>query len=113
VAGLASAPFIGIEYRDLLSELIDTGTGDPLRWSAPRVEDALEWSPGYGNYVPVECQLDVPDLLRAFIPFVHAKSRIGQGWTDQSLAVIDQRRLAYKRDVLRDAGYYDADDEGA
>jgi hypothetical protein len=108
-----SAPFKGFEYRHLLSELIDTGTGDPLRWSVPRVHDALEWSPDFEDYAPVECQLDVPDLLRAFISFAHAKSGIRDGLTAEALTVIDDLRLTYKRNVLREAGYYDADDEGA
>lgn len=106
------APFADAEYRVILGELLDTGCGDPLRWSAPRVSEVLAW-PDLDDYVCVECRLDVPDILRAFIPFVHAKSGIREGLTAEALTVIDEMRLPYKRDVLRGAGYYDADDQGA
>lgn len=112
-ASTHGAYFADSEYRDILEELIETGAGDPLRWSARRVRWALEYPPSVGCYVSVECLLVVPDMLRAFIPFAHAKSRIREGLTTEALAVIDRMSLAYEQDVLREAGYYDADDEGA
>ena len=37
----SAAPFTDSSHRELLLELIETGTGDPLRWSAARVERAI------------------------------------------------------------------------
>lgn len=54
--------------------------------------------------------LDVPDLLRAFIPFVHAQSGIRDELTSRTLAVIDALRSSYKRDLLKRADYCSLDD---
>lgn len=62
-------PFDRFDHRELLGEMIEGG--DPLRWSEPRVEKALQWLPGSYNMAP-EAVLDAPDLLRAFIPVAHA-----------------------------------------
>jgi hypothetical protein len=40
-ASRAGAPFDDYDHRELLDELLETGTGDPLRWSATRIEQAL------------------------------------------------------------------------
>uniref|UniRef100_A0A5Q5BFR0 Uncharacterized protein n=2 Tax=unclassified Mycobacterium TaxID=2642494 RepID=A0A5Q5BFR0_MYCSS len=100
-------------YRYLLQELLETGTGDPLRWSMTRIRETLGDPMFFHEYIPVECVLDVPDLLRAFIPFAHARSEIRQGLTAEALAVIGEMRLGYKRTVLREAGWWDTDYEGA
>lgn len=97
----AAAPFRERSHRQLLDELVETGTGDPLRWSASRVGRALADPSDYGEVMPVEVALDAPDLLRAFIPYVHAQSGIRDELTARTLSVIDEVRSSYKRAVLR------------
>lgn len=62
--------------EDLLLDLTDSGTGDPLRWSAARIARVLDGVPCYDEHLPLENVLEVPELLRAFIPFAHAESGI-------------------------------------
>ncbi|BBX27404.1 hypothetical protein GCM10009632_39470 [Mycolicibacterium alvei] len=109
----SAAPFADRGHRDLLLELIETGCGDPLRWSEVRVERAIG-SPYYDDsYTPLEVVLDAPDLLRAFIPFAHAQSGIREELTAHTIAVIDQLRSRYKKDILRQAeNYWSLDDAG-
>ena len=59
---------------------------------------------------PLEVALDAPDLLRAFIPYAHAQSGIRDELTSRTLAVVDALRSSYKREVLRQAKYWDLDD---
>jgi hypothetical protein len=106
----SAAPFTDSSHRELLLELFDTGTGDPLRWSAARVERAIGGTPCWEDSVPLEVALDAPDLLRAFIPYAHAQSRIRDELTSQTLAMIDALRSSYKREVLRQAKYWGLDD---
>ena len=91
-------------------ELFETGTGDPLRWSAARVEQAIGGTPYIEDSIPLEVALDAPDLLRAFIPFVHAQSGIREELTSRTLAAIDELRSSFKREVLREADYWWLDD---
>lgn len=98
----AAAPFTAVNHEELLLELCETGSGDPLRWSAARVEHAIGRPVFTSDVIPVEVVLDAPDLLRAFIPFVHAQSGIGDEVTSRTLAVIDDMRLGYRREVLRE-----------
>ncbi len=100
-ASPAAAPFRERSHRQLLDELVETGTGDALRWSAARVGRALADPSDYGEVMPVEVALDAPDLLRAFIPYVHAQSGIRDELTARTLSVIDAVRSSYKRAVLR------------
>lgn len=106
----SAAPFTDSGHRELLLELFDTGTGDPLRWSAARVELAVGGTPYLDDYIPLEVALDVPDLLRAFIPYAHAQSGIRDELTCRTLAMVDALRLTYKREVLRQAKRWDLDD---
>lgn len=106
------APFAARDHEDLLRELIDSGTEDPLRWSAARVDQVLGTS-GWDNHAPLAIRLDVPDLMRAFIPFAHNRSGIRNGLTADALAVIDEMAMGYRRDVLRDADYGDWEDRHA
>jgi hypothetical protein len=106
----SAAPFTDPSHRELLLELFETGTGDPLRWSAARVEGAIGGTPHGEDSLPLEVVLDAPDLLRAFIPYAHAQSRIRGELTTQTLAVVDALRSSYKREVLRQARYWDLDD---
>ena len=98
----SAAPFTEPGHREMLLRHFESGTGDPLRWSAARVERAIGDTP-YLESFPLEVVLDAPDLLRAFIPFAHAQSRIREELTSRTLAVIDELRSSFKRDVLREA----------
>ena len=106
----SAAPFTDSDHRELLLELFETGTGDPLRWSAARVERAIGNTPYLAESFPLEVMLDAPDLLRAFIPFAHAQSGIREALTSRTLAVIDELRTSYKREVLWEADYWWLDD---
>jgi hypothetical protein len=109
-ASSAAAPFTNPSHRELLLELFETGTGDPLRWSAARVEGVIGGTPYSEDSFPLEVALDAPDLLRAFIPYAHAQSGIRDELTTQTLAMVDALRSSYKREVLRQAKYWDLDD---
>jgi hypothetical protein len=106
----SAAQFTDFGHRDLLLELFDTGTGDPLRWSAARVERAIGNTTYLDDHIPLEVALDAPDLLRAFIPYAHAESGIRDELTSRTLAVVDALRTSYKREVLREAKFWDLDD---
>ena len=106
----AATPFTDSSHRELLLELFDTGTGDPLRWSAARVDQAIGATPYSEDSIPLEVALDAPDLLRAFIPYAHAQSGIRDELTSRTLAVVDALRSSYKREVLRQAKDWDLDD---
>lgn len=108
-ATAAGAAFRGFDYPILFDELVDSGSGDPLRWSVIRVERALRESL-YGGYVQLETALSAPHLLRAFIPFAHAQSGIRDELTAQALAAVDEDAPRYRSRVLREAanhGYFD------
>jgi hypothetical protein len=106
----SAAPFTESSHRELLLELFETGTGDPLRWSSARVEQAIGGAAYNDDRLPLEVALDAPDLLRAFIPYAHAQSGIRDELTSRTLAMVDAVRSSYKRDVLRRAKYWDLDD---
>lgn len=106
----SAAPFTDSSHRELLLELFETGTGDPLRWSAARVEQAIGGTPYFEDSIPLEVALDAPDLLRAFIPYAHAQSGIREALTSRTLAMVDALRSRYKRKVLRQARYWGLDD---
>lgn len=108
----SAAPFTDYSHRALLLELFDSGTGDPLRWSPARVERELGGTPYLDDYIPLEVALDAPDLLRAFIPYAHAQSGIRDDLTSRTLAMVDELRTSYKREVLRRAEYWGLDDAG-
>jgi hypothetical protein len=106
----AAAPFADPGHRELLLELFETGTGDPLRWSAARVEHAISAAHYSEHSLPLEVELDAPDLLRAFIPYAHAQSGIRDELTARTLATVDALRSSYKRKVLRYAHNWGLDD---
>jgi hypothetical protein len=106
----SAAPFTDSSHRELLLELFETGSGDPLRWSAARVERAIGGAPYIEDSIPLEVALDGPDLLRAFIPYAHAQSGIRDELTSGTLAMVDALRSSYKREVLRQAKYWGIDD---
>jgi hypothetical protein len=106
----SAAPFTDRSHRELLMELFETGTGDPLRWSAARVERAIGGTPYIDENIPLEVALDAPDLLRAFIPYAHAQSAIRDELTSRTLAMVDALRSSYKREVLTHAKYWGHDE---
>ena len=108
-ASPSGAPFRDDAYRDLLTEFIDTGSGDPQRWSSTRLWHALR-RPTYDEHVPLEVAVDAPALLRSFVPFAHSRSGIRQLLTDDAIATIGEMSLEYRRCILDDATRY-ADDE--
>ncbi|MDV3130175.1 hypothetical protein M1247_35095 [Mycobacterium sp. 21AC1] len=108
----SAAPFTDPGHREVLLELIESGPGDPLRWSAARVEHVIGGSPYYDDHIALEIALDAPDLLRAFIPYAHAQSGIRDELTSGAVAVIDKLRSHYKREVLREAGHWGYLDAG-
>jgi hypothetical protein len=106
----SAAPFTESSHRELLLELFESGTGDPLRWSAARVEHAIGGTPYIGDSIPLEVALDAPDLLRAFVPYANAQSGIRDELTSRTLAMVDALRSSYKRELLRHAKYWGLDD---
>jgi hypothetical protein len=94
----------------MLLQLLESGTGDPLRWSATRVERTIGSTLYLEGSIPLEVVLDAPDLLRAFVPFAHAQSGIRDELTSRTLAAIDALRTNYKRKVLRETDYWWLDD---
>jgi hypothetical protein len=102
-ASLVGAPFTRRDHHSMLMRCIEEGTGDPLRWSATRLALLLGEELGYDPAVPLETQLAVPELLRAFVPFAHAESGIRQELTVEALGAIDQEADDYRAEVLAEA----------
>ncbi|WP_197379974.1 hypothetical protein [Mycolicibacterium mengxianglii] len=95
-ASPAGVPFDHRDTRELLSALCeDTGNGDPLQWSALRVAQVADWTP-HGYDFSVGTVLELPDLLKAYVPFAHARGGIRDRLTADALAAVDriQGRLA-------------------
>jgi hypothetical protein len=92
------------DHRGLLESLLwfgtDYGPGDPLRWSAEKVEILL-W-----NWIPRKIVADAaylakaPALLRAFIRFAHAEVGIRDELTREALAMVDSLEPEYQ-DIIR------------
>jgi hypothetical protein len=103
-------PFDDLDHRELLVELMNTGTGNPLRWSAARIAEALSGG-AYGADTSLESALDVPELLRAFVPFAHAQGGIRDELTAEALAVIDGMGPGYMQQALENPEYRDGEDD--
>lgn len=71
-----------------------------------RIARVLDGVPLYGEHIPLEEVLEVPELLRAFVPFAHAESGIRDELTAEVLAVINEMGPAYRREVLDKAEYW-------
>jgi hypothetical protein len=113
-ASPAGLPFDHLDHHGLLEICIEEGTGDPLRWSTARLSQLHNGAVVYDDVIPVEVQLELPELLRAFVPFAHAESGIRQELTAEALAAIDEVADDYRAAVLEDAdsqGYDDDDDD--
>jgi hypothetical protein len=105
--------FSRIGHDELMGELLEAGSGDPLRWSAARIEQALGGLSYHDDYMSVECLLDAPDLLRAFVPVAHALSAIREELTARALDLIDQMEPEFQRRILAEAKRWDDDDDEA
>lgn len=86
------------DHHGVMQDLAESGTGDPLRWSAARVEHVLDSSDVVRDH-SVKLALQIPSLLRAFIVFAHKRSGVREGLTAEALAVLDGMTLS-----LRSAG---------
>jgi len=91
------------DHRGLLESLLwygtDYGPGDPLRWSPVKVEILLDdWIPRK-IVAPAEYLAKVPDLLRAFIRFVHPEAELRSDLTDEALATIDDWEPRYQQTI--------------
>ena len=76
-----------------------------------RVDHAIGGKPYYcEDGIPLEVALDAPDLLRAFVPYAHAQSGIRDELTSRTLAIVNDLRASYKRELLKEAKYSDLDD---
>ena len=104
-------PFNRFGHDELIGELMETGSGDPLRWSAARIERALGGLSYPDDHMSVDCLLDVPDLLRAFIPVAHALSGIRQQLTARALETIDRTEPAFRQRILADAKRWDDEED--
>lgn len=97
-------------HRELLGELVDSGTGDPLRWSAFRIKETMGHLP-FDESMPLEVQLQAPDLLRAFVPVAHALSGIREELTARALAAVDESEQGYRERVLAEAKRWGEDED--
>lgn len=76
---------------------IDSGPGDPMRWSPTAVEIILlDWGPRR-IASSLQVMLLLPDLLRAFVGYCHGERGIQHELTQQTLAAIDR----YQSDFIR------------
>ena len=104
-------PFNRFGHDELIGELMETGSGDPLRWSAARIERALGGLSYPDDHMSVDCLLDVPDLLRAFIPVAHALSGIRPGLTAQALEAVDRTEPGFRQRILAESKRWDDEDD--
>jgi hypothetical protein len=96
-------------YKDLLGQLLESGAGDPLQWSAFRVIEALR-DVRVDDFMLMDNLEDVPDLLRAFIPIAHALSGIRDQLTAQALAAIDKAKAEFLERVQQAKALEDDED---
>ena len=97
----AGRRFRGSDYRELLTRLLESGTADPLRWSALRIRRALSDSSYCDHDLQLEVLINAPELLRAYVPFAHAQSGIRDGLTEEALTAIDESAPGYHEEVIK------------
>lgn len=98
-ASLVGQRFDTSDHRNLLETCIEDGTGDPLRWSEVRVENLFNDAAVEIGYASFQCLQDLPDLLRAYIPFAHAEAGIRQELTAEALTAIDNAEAQFLADL--------------
>jgi hypothetical protein len=97
-ASIGGNPFDHRDLRELLSEVCgNTGIGDPLRWSVSRIAQVADLSFDRYSRVSVASILQLPALLRAFVPSAHARSGVRDGLTADALAAIDGLSTGVRR----------------
>lgn len=89
------------DARSLLESLLWYGsaysTGDPLRWSPPKIEVLmLDWIPRK-IVAPTRYLAGAPDVLRAFIRFGHAEVGLRDKLTVEAIAAVDDFDVEYQR----------------
>jgi hypothetical protein len=88
------------DRRAMLESLLwfatDYSTGDPMRWSPVKVELLLmDWLPR--KVLAAADYLDlVPEILRAFITFVHGEAAVRADLTADTLAAVDHYEPQYR-----------------
>lgn len=92
---LVGMRYASAEHRTLLDFCLFEGTGDPLRFSEVRLTDLLTATPFDGAAVSAGRRRELPDLLRAYVPFAHAQSGLREELTAEALAAIDQCESEY------------------
>ncbi|CDO10369.1 hypothetical protein [Mycolicibacterium cosmeticum] len=100
------------EYEHLLGEIVDGGTGDPLRWSEYRVRRALDFL-SFDDCWTTGVLVDAPALLRVFIPIAHALSGIPSEFTDRALSAIEEAEPAFRERMVAEAKRWDDDEDWA
>ena len=100
----------GADHRELLSELVDSGSGDPLRWSAFRVDHALG-ALYFDDVWSSDAAPEAPELLRAFIPVAHALSGIRADLTDRALTAVDEAEPAFRQRIAAARRQRDDDED--
>lgn len=95
------------EARDALGHLLvftcDDGAGDPLRWSPARVAVLLtRWLP---QRLMPDCASFrlLPDVLRAWVRYSHARQAIRPDLTDDTLAMIDDCEADFRHAVVHNS----------
>ncbi len=74
---------------------VDSGPGDPMRWSPVAVEILLEsWLPRK-FLAPVEFMVEIPTVLRAFVAFCHEERLIPAHLRTQTQAAIDRSEVPF------------------
>ncbi|MFV8301025.1 DUF6398 domain-containing protein [Mycolicibacterium fortuitum] len=91
------------DHRGLLDSLLwygtDYGPGDPLRWSGVQVEILfMDWLPRK-VVAPTDYLANAPELLRAFVRFVHNESGVRAELTEQTLGAIDAYAPQYQEAI--------------
>ncbi len=86
---LVGMRFDTAEHRRLLESCIARGTGDPLRFSEVRLTDLLTAPLFDEEGAPPPRREDLPDLLRAYVPFAHAEAGLRDELSVEALAAID------------------------
>lgn len=96
----------GPDERDLVDSVVwfgtDYGPGDPLRWSPVNVEMLLaDWFPRK-IVAEVDYLTKLPNVLRAFIRYCHARQGVRFALTAETLAAVDHWEPQYQRTIRTD-----------
>lgn len=99
-ASPAGSAFDDVDCRGMLEEVSSAGIGGALRWSAARLERVLDprWPEFHED--SVASQLELPRLLRAYVPFAHRRVGARDALTVKALAVIRRLGPRYQQAVL-------------